>query len=142
MSQVGAIWRILRLVFDQYDDLGTVASVFRYLLANQICLGIRPHAGPRGCNGDMERLRLDNPIEVPRVLSMLTWSRWTAEVKGLDKIPSVITELADPTMILCRSNGGAMSQVMSQMAARLAGPAFHIFDIRILHGRKGCETPR
>jgi len=33
---------------------------------------------------DMERLRLDNPIEVPQVLSMLTWSRWAAEVKGLD----------------------------------------------------------
>jgi cytochrome d ubiquinol oxidase subunit I len=33
---------------------------------------------------DMERLRLDNPIEVPRVLSFLTWNRWTAEVKGLD----------------------------------------------------------
>jgi cytochrome bd ubiquinol oxidase subunit I len=36
---------------------------------------------------DMERLRLDNPIEVPRVLSLLTWSRWTAEVKGLDAFP-------------------------------------------------------
>ncbi len=36
---------------------------------------------------DMERLRLDNPIEVPRVLSILTWSRWTAEVKGLDAFP-------------------------------------------------------
>jgi cytochrome d ubiquinol oxidase subunit I len=36
---------------------------------------------------DMERLRLDNPIEVPRVLSFLTWSRWTAEVKGLDAFP-------------------------------------------------------
>ncbi len=36
---------------------------------------------------DMEKLRLDNPIEVPRVLSMLTWSRWTAEVKGLDAFP-------------------------------------------------------
>jgi cytochrome bd ubiquinol oxidase subunit I len=36
---------------------------------------------------DMVRLRLDNPIEVPRVLSLLTWSRWTAEVKGLDAFP-------------------------------------------------------
>ena len=36
---------------------------------------------------DMERLRLDNPIEVPRVLSLLTWNRWTAEVKGLDAFP-------------------------------------------------------
>jgi cytochrome d ubiquinol oxidase subunit I len=36
---------------------------------------------------DMERLRLDNPIEVPRVLSFLTWNRWGAEVKGLDAFP-------------------------------------------------------
>lgn len=36
---------------------------------------------------DMQRLRLDNAIEVPRVLSLLTWSRWTAEVKGLDAFP-------------------------------------------------------
>jgi cytochrome d ubiquinol oxidase subunit I len=36
---------------------------------------------------DMDRLRLDNPIEVPRVLSFLTWNRWTAEVKGLDAFP-------------------------------------------------------
>lgn len=36
---------------------------------------------------DMERLRLDNPIEVPKVLSFLTWNRWGAEVKGLDAFP-------------------------------------------------------
>lgn len=36
---------------------------------------------------DMERLRLDNPIEVPRLLSFLTYSRWKAEVKGLDAFP-------------------------------------------------------
>ena len=36
---------------------------------------------------DMERLRLDNPIEVPRVLSFLTYNRWGAEVKGLDAFP-------------------------------------------------------
>ncbi len=36
---------------------------------------------------DMERLQLDNPIEVPRALSFLTYSRWQAEVKGLDAFP-------------------------------------------------------
>ncbi len=36
---------------------------------------------------DMERLRLDNPIEVPRLLSFLTYNRWKAEVKGLDAFP-------------------------------------------------------
>ena len=33
---------------------------------------------------DMDRLRLDNPIYVPRMLSFLTYNRWRAEVKGLD----------------------------------------------------------
>lgn len=36
---------------------------------------------------DMELLRLDNPIEVPRALSFLTYGRWLAEVKGLDGFP-------------------------------------------------------
>jgi len=36
---------------------------------------------------DMEKLRLDNPIEVPGVLSFLTYKRWGAEVKGLTDFP-------------------------------------------------------
>jgi cytochrome d ubiquinol oxidase subunit I len=33
---------------------------------------------------DVEKRRLDNPAVVPRMLSFLTYRRWTAEVKGLD----------------------------------------------------------
>ena len=36
---------------------------------------------------DMEKMRLDNPLEVPRALSFLTYQNWTAEVKGLDAFP-------------------------------------------------------
>ncbi len=36
---------------------------------------------------DMERLRLDNPLEVPRALSFLTYRRWGAEVRGLKDFP-------------------------------------------------------
>jgi len=36
---------------------------------------------------DMDRLRLDNPLHVPRLLSFLTYQRWGAEVKGLDAFP-------------------------------------------------------
>ena len=36
---------------------------------------------------DMERLRLDNPIHIPNMLSFLTYNRWNAEVKGLDAFP-------------------------------------------------------
>ena len=36
---------------------------------------------------DMERMRLDNPIHIPKMLSFLTYNRWNAEVKGLDVFP-------------------------------------------------------
>jgi cytochrome d ubiquinol oxidase subunit I len=36
---------------------------------------------------DMERQRLDNPILIPRLLSFLTYERWTHEVRGLDAFP-------------------------------------------------------
>jgi DNA invertase Pin-like site-specific DNA recombinase len=34
------------MVFDQFDRLGTVRKVLRYLVTNGIRLGIRPHCGP------------------------------------------------------------------------------------------------
>lgn len=36
---------------------------------------------------DVEARRLDNPIEIPRLLSFLTYQRWKAEVRGLDAFP-------------------------------------------------------
>ncbi len=36
---------------------------------------------------DVERMRLDNPLVVPRALSFLTYRRWAAEVMGLEDIP-------------------------------------------------------
>lgn len=36
---------------------------------------------------DMEKLRLDNPVHIPRMLSFLTYFRWNAEVRGLDAFP-------------------------------------------------------
>jgi len=33
---------------------------------------------------DVEKLRLDNPLLVPRMLSFLTYNRWGAEVRGLN----------------------------------------------------------
>jgi cytochrome bd ubiquinol oxidase subunit I len=37
---------------------------------------------------DTTRQQLDNPIVVPRVLSFLTYRRWSAQVKGLDAFPA------------------------------------------------------
>src|SRR5579871_1762155 len=36
---------------------------------------------------DVEKLRLDNPVVVPNMLSFLTYQRWHAEVKGLREYP-------------------------------------------------------
>ncbi len=36
---------------------------------------------------DTQLRRLDNPLTIPRMLSFLTYRRWTAEVKGLDYFP-------------------------------------------------------
>ena len=36
---------------------------------------------------DIDKLRMDNPLIVPNLLSFLTYRRWTAEVKGLDEFP-------------------------------------------------------
>jgi DNA invertase Pin-like site-specific DNA recombinase len=41
-EQAGAV---VRLVFDQFERLGTIRKVLRYLLTNHIRIGIRPHAG-------------------------------------------------------------------------------------------------
>lgn len=36
---------------------------------------------------DMDALRLDNPLEIPKVLSFLTYKRWDAPVEGLTSFP-------------------------------------------------------
>jgi len=36
---------------------------------------------------DMEERKLDNPLVIPRALSFLTYTRWKAEVRGLDAFP-------------------------------------------------------
>jgi len=36
---------------------------------------------------DVEKRRVDNPFLLPRMLSLVTYQRWTAEVKGLDQFP-------------------------------------------------------
>jgi len=36
---------------------------------------------------DVEHRKLDNPLEVPKMLSFLTYQKWAASVKGLDSFP-------------------------------------------------------
>jgi cytochrome d ubiquinol oxidase subunit I len=36
---------------------------------------------------DVQKRRLDNPVEIPSMLSFLTYKQWTANVRGLDAFP-------------------------------------------------------
>jgi cytochrome bd ubiquinol oxidase subunit I len=36
---------------------------------------------------DLERMRLDNPLVIPRLLSFLTHARWNARIEGLSEFP-------------------------------------------------------
>jgi cytochrome d ubiquinol oxidase subunit I len=36
---------------------------------------------------DVEKRRLDNPLQVPKMLSFLTYRRWSAKVRGLEAFP-------------------------------------------------------
>jgi cytochrome d ubiquinol oxidase subunit I len=36
---------------------------------------------------DVEKRRLDNPLEIPRMLSFLTYQEWGAHIKGLEGFP-------------------------------------------------------
>jgi len=36
---------------------------------------------------DMQKMKMDNPVHIPRLLSFLTYRHWNATVKGLDAFP-------------------------------------------------------
>src|SRR5260370_27821194 len=47
---------------------------------------------------DVDKRRLDNPLEVPNMLSFLTYRQWRANVKGLSDFPQ--TEWPDQIPLL------------------------------------------
>jgi hypothetical protein len=57
---------VSRLVFDMYDELGTVWGVFDYLVRNKIRLGIRPYHGPNRGNLEWRRPNLATVLQVIR----------------------------------------------------------------------------
>jgi DNA invertase Pin-like site-specific DNA recombinase len=56
----------IRLVFDKYDELGTVWGVFSYLVRNKVRLGIRPYHGPNRGNLEWRRPTLPTVLQVIR----------------------------------------------------------------------------
>ncbi|HYK91530.1 MAG TPA: cytochrome ubiquinol oxidase subunit I [Acidobacteriota bacterium] len=63
------------LAYHQPVTLAAMEALFRTEQGAPLVLVGQPN---------MEELKLDNPIYVPRMLSFLTYRRWEAEVKGLD----------------------------------------------------------
>ena len=52
---------VVRIVFDQFERLGTIGKVLRHLLAHDIRIGLRPHSGP--ARGQLEwRLPTRNTV--------------------------------------------------------------------------------
>lgn len=50
---------------------------------------------------DMENQRIDNPVQIPGVLSFLTYRAWTAQVRGLDQFPRDQWPLNVPLLYYC-----------------------------------------
>jgi cytochrome d ubiquinol oxidase subunit I len=50
---------------------------------------------------DVENMKLDNPLEVPRVLSFLTYRRWRAEIQGLEAFPRETWPQNIPLLYYC-----------------------------------------
>ena len=86
---VGTIATIL-MIFPTGDSQGkNIANYQPATLAAMEGLFETVNGAPIALMGqpDMVEMRLDNPLTIPRVLSFLTYSRWKAEVKGLDSFP-------------------------------------------------------
>lgn len=65
-----------------FQDQGTKAAAMEGLFHSEKGAAIALIGQP-----DMDRLQLDNPIFIPKVLSFLTYRRFGAEVKGLTAFP-------------------------------------------------------
>jgi DNA invertase Pin-like site-specific DNA recombinase len=57
---------VIRLIFDKYDEIGTVWGVFHYLVRHNIRLGIRPLQGPNRGNLEWRRPNLTTVFQVIR----------------------------------------------------------------------------
>jgi DNA invertase Pin-like site-specific DNA recombinase len=49
------VQRVVRLIFDKFDELKSIYRLLRYLVANGIRIGVRPHDGPNRGNLEWRR---------------------------------------------------------------------------------------
>ena len=79
---------VVRLIFDQFDGLGTINAVLCYLVRHEIRLPIRPHCGPE--RGQLQwrrpnRQTLRNLLHHPIYAGAYTWGRRPVDPRS--KIP-------------------------------------------------------
>jgi len=86
----GTIATVL-LIFPAGDRQGVLVTAYQPVtLAAMEGLFESKQGAPIALVGqpDMDRMKLDNPILVPKALSFLTYRRWSADVKGLKDFPA------------------------------------------------------
>ncbi len=86
---VGVIAAILQLVPTGDMQGKMIAQHQPPTLAAMEGLFVSQEGAPLAILGqpDVEKRQLDNPLEIPRMLSFLTYKRWSAQVHGLDAFP-------------------------------------------------------
>lgn len=75
---------VIRLIFDKFDELGTVYGVFHWLLSNDIQLPIRPRAGAKKDQLDWRRptiCTLTNVLAHPMYAGAYSFGRQSADPK-------------------------------------------------------------
>ena len=86
---VGVIAAVLQMV-PTGDIQGKMIAQYQPItLAAMEGLFVSQDGAPLAILGqpDMEKRKLDNPLEVPSMLSFLTYRKWGAQVRGLDSFP-------------------------------------------------------
>ena len=86
---VGAVASVLQL-FPTGDAQGRMVALNQPVtLAAMEGLFTTERGAPLAIIGqpDVQEMKLDNPILIPNMLSLLTYRRWRAEIRGLDAFP-------------------------------------------------------
>jgi len=69
---------VVRLIFEQFERLGTINAVLKYLVKHQVRMPIRPHAGPQRDQLQWRRANrqtLRNLLHHPMYAGAYTWGR-------------------------------------------------------------------
>ena len=90
---------VVRLIFDKYDEIGSVWGVFHYLIRNNIRLGFRPFHGPHRGNLEWRRPVLITVFEIlrnPMYAGAYAYGRRTCQRAGRPRRNTVAPASGSP----------------------------------------------